>query len=130
MSDRIEVKIDEVLLVFSPLKMQQKLEMAAFTQTKKGIETVNNVEVLRTYLRHCLIELHGVEDMWGKPYKLERKSGVLTDNCIDEILGIGFIDKLAQAAMELIAKTPQDILDGNGEKIEGVTIEVKGGVKK
>lgn len=121
-TDRIPVKIGDVEFKISPLSFIQRQEIQA-----KIIEAENGVpmglmEAARLAVKYAVKDLTGVTDSEGAEYTLEFENGVLTDNCVDDLLNSDDSQRLQLLCTTLIQGVPKKLVDDKGNEIKGVVI--------
>lgn len=118
-SDKITCKIDGVTLKVSPLTFQQKAEISS-TYTMSAGEMVAD-HFKRTFLaiKYAVKEASGIELVDGSEYKVElSESGVLTDECVDDLLNLEIGPKLMQACANLINGVTSELNNIEGVKFD------------
>jgi len=116
-TDRIKVKIDEVVFTISPLSYKQKIEVQSlFTSGKQFEGSILSI-------RMAVKDIEGVEDAQGNAYKLKFENELISEDCIDDILNIENSMKLQLTCAELINGIPKEIIHPvTGERVEGIKI--------
>jgi hypothetical protein len=116
-TDRIKVKIDEVVFTISPLSYKQKIEVQSLLTSGKQFEG----SILS--IRMAVKDIEGVEDAQGNAYKLKFENELISEDCIDDILNIENSMKLQLTCAELINGIPKEIIHPvTGERVEGIKI--------
>lgn len=114
-SDRISLKIDDLVVKIAPLGVHQKamIQQAMLEgQAEKSVEKATKGILLA--LKFGLKDISGLEDADGNPYQLQFDEDGLTDDCIDDIMNIQQKDKLILACSTMANAIPTSF------KIEGV----------
>jgi hypothetical protein len=121
-SDRIKIKIDDVTVTVSPLSAHEKAEIQKemMAYLKGNIKSGQEGVILS--LKYAVKDIEGVLDLDDKPYALKFESGYLTNDCVDDLLNMEITSKLAQVCGTLANGIPKDIVDKDGNKLEGVEI--------
>lgn len=120
-SDKISVKIDDIVVKISPLSYEQKSDIQSLLISGNPLSVV---EAAKQSIRYAVKEVSGVEDADGSPYKLEFENGYLSDSCIDDLLNIDPDDKLSLVCTSLLQGIPKGFVDPQtGKPIEGISIE-------
>jgi hypothetical protein len=122
-TDRITVKVDDLTIKLSPLSLDQKNEIQTeFIQgrTLASPRHLTNGTVLA--LRYALKDLQGVVDADDKPYELSFEGGMVTDQCIEDLMNLEISDKLVAICATLANGVPREFTGPNGKKLEGVEI--------
>jgi hypothetical protein len=114
-TDRIKVKIDEVVFTISPLSYKQKIEVQSlFTSGKQFEGSILSI-------RMAVKDIEGVEDAQGNAYKLKFENELISEDCIDDILNIENSMKLQLTCAELINGIPKEIIHPiTGEVVKGI----------
>tara|TARA_Y100001936_G_C16091405_1_gene686522 strand:- start:6447 stop:6875 length:429 start_codon:yes stop_codon:yes gene_type:complete len=126
-TDRVKVEIDGINFKISPLTFQQKQELQGhMIKAVSGDMNEAMISVSKS-LKYCLKDMSGVfyidEDGQKREYKLSFEDGVLTDDCIDELLNMPFSSKLNSVCSAMLQGVPEKILDADGNEIEGIKIK-------
>jgi hypothetical protein len=119
-TDRIPVKMGEIKFWISPLKHEHRVHLSQFIKKVSG-EDVVDTSGMGLYVLKCAIkEVEGVSIHDGSAYELEfDANGILTDDCLEEVLRMTNTMTLLQVVGKLI----QEVKD---YQIEGVEIDLKG----
>ena len=124
MTDRINLKIDEVTFIIAPLSYQRKQELASCTKIVNGEEHFDLLKSQALYIKYSLKDVKGITDVDGKDYELQFEGDCLTDDCVSEILSLEQREKLNIASWQLLNGL-NDLKDPvTGDKLEGVELEV------
>lgn len=119
--DKISVKIDDITVKISPLTYEQK---AVIQSLLISGDPLSVVKAAKESIRYAVKEVSGVEDADGNPYELEFDNGVLSEDCIDDLLNIDPEDKLSLVCTSLLQGIPKGFIDPQtGKPIEGISIE-------
>lgn len=128
-TDRIKIDIAGVVFHLSPLTWDQKQDILNETRLKEGEQTNRN----STYksIKYAVKNIEGLELSDGSPYVIELKDGVLTDECVEDILNLELSPKLIMSCYAMVHGVPNEIRNPvTGETIEGVKIVQKDSKKK
>lgn len=126
-SDRIKVKIgtgdDAVTLSLSPLSQHEKLEVQSlmFESRLQG-KASSAVEGVAKAIKYAVKGMDGVIDSDEKPYELQFENGVLTDECVQDILNMELAGKIMFVCSALTSGVPSKFLDNKGEPLPDVEI--------
>jgi hypothetical protein len=120
-SDRIKLKIDDVVVTLAPLSFDQKTEAQDYMLRGRAKSDYKLMSKSIAYsIQQSVKDISGLENEDGTPYKLEFENGVLTDTCIDDLFNIELHKKLVMICTSLTQGIPQVFTDENGKPIEGV----------
>jgi hypothetical protein len=121
-TDRISVKIDDIVVKISPLTYDQKAEiqthMLGFTRGDIREATKGVVLALKYGLKH----ISGVENSDGASYELSFEDNMLTDECVTDLMNIPVGEKLTLICSALLAGVPEQFKDNKGNALAGVEI--------
>lgn len=133
-SDRIPVKIGDVVVKVSPLTYQQKIDISNCTKTVGGQEIFDATRSAFLAIKFCVKEVSGVVYADGSKFELEFEDGVLKDDTVDEIMNMEINANLIMVAMNLLNGVPEKPVNPEtGKPLKGVeflNVEVKTKVKK
>jgi len=121
-TDRIPVKIKGLELKLSPLSYSQKAELHSHIAV--GTASGDTGEILtasRKAVKYCVKEVSGLTDMEGNEYKLSFENGILTDDCVDELLNAEFNQELIGICAAMSNGVPEEFLDSTGKPMKGVS---------
>lgn len=120
-SDRITIAIDDIKLVVSPLTYETKCDIQANLLTG---DAMGIVKAAKLAIQHGVKDIKGVEHADGSEYELQFENGVLTEECIDDLLNIDQDSKLSFVCTKLLDGIPKEFIDPQtGKKMEGIKIE-------
>ena len=122
-SERIPLKIGELEFVISPLDFKQRKDVQAVVTNDEGSIVTDTIKAAELCIKYQIKEVKGLVNMDGSSYKLEFDNDVLTDNCVNDIMGLEIKEKLAQ----LFFKTMAQMKD---PEIKGVEITLPGSKRK
>jgi hypothetical protein len=121
LSDRIKIKIDDIIVTISPLSIHQKTEIQSAMwkgRTEKNFEEATKGVMLS--IKYAVKGISGLTDLSGQEYKLEFQDGVLSDQSLDDVFNLGLTDKLSMVCASLIKGIPSEF------NIEGVEFVSEG----
>lgn len=115
-TDKIKVKIDELVFELSPLSFLTKNKI----QTQ--VVTGNALEAAVTALKHGIKSVSGLKKRDGSDYKLSFENDVVSDASIDALMNIKSSQKLIAVVMNMISGMPEkQFVDQNGNPLDGVS---------
>jgi len=112
-TDRLTYKIDDITFKISPLSMDQKVELQEIYlqgQTEKDIK--KTMEGTVKVLQYALKDIKGVEDNEGNAFELEFDSGVVTRECVENLLNIEHATTLIQLCSSFVGGVPSQLPEG------------------
>lgn len=121
LTDRIKIKIDDIIVTISPLSIHQKTEIQSAMwkgRTEKNFEEATKGVMLS--IKYAVKGISGLTDLSGQEYKLEFQDGVLSDQSLDDVFNLGLTDKLSMVCASLIKGIPSEF------NIEGVEFVSEG----
>lgn len=129
-SDRIKVKIGDMVVTVSPLSYFQKLDVYSESgEMKDDMSTTEKNRIIAKSsimaMRHAIKEVSGIEPDDGREFKLQFKDDMLTNECAEALLMIQMPSEL-MAVCSSVANNMTGINDIAGVKI----IDQKKKVKK
>lgn len=125
-SDRIKVKVGDLIAIIGPLTRHQKQEVqTAFMQGKMADGTA-------LAIKYGLKSIEGLETVDGDEYKIKSDKGGLNDSTIDDLFNIPEFNLLSAACISKVNSFDTDFKNKEtGEEIDGVSfIEVVSPAKK
>jgi len=127
-SDKISLKIGELVFKISPLTQLQKTEVNEYLVSGNLKETMKGTTLLLSY---ALKDIDGVTNDDGTKYVLDKNSeGNLEDHIVDDILNTPFAGEITMVAYNLLNGVPEEFIDPEtGKKLEGVDFVKSGEVK-
>lgn len=130
-TDRISVKIDDVMFKVAPLSIDQKLEIqqAMLNGRVKG-DLKEATRGLILSLKCSIKSVEGIVDGDGNPYQLKFENDLLSDESIDDLLNLQLTKKLTMVCATLANGIPDEFTDESGVKLEGVEIVREGNPSK
>lgn len=126
-SDKIKVKIDDIVLTVSPLSQHQKNEI----QSRLVSGNMNSVMEGAALALKCAIKgVSGIQDVEGNDYQLSFEDNHLSDECLDDLMNLEVQDKISSVCLGLIGGIPKEFINAEtGEVLPGVKI-IKAGEEK
>lgn len=123
LTDRVHIKIGEVVVAISPLSFKQKMEIQAEMIKFESEKDVNALmEGSFKALKYAVKGVEGLTGSKGK-YELSFEDGVLADNCVEELMNIEIGQTLTSICIGLINGVPREIINPMTKKpLEGVKI--------
>jgi len=122
--DRIKIAIDDIVVSITPLTYAQKKEIQ--TMLIKGREPGNEnlyIDASHDAIKYAIKDVKGFTNTSGEEYKLEFQDGILSDECIDDLLNTEVSARLTAICLDLVNGIPSDLVDPVTLKpMEGVSI--------
>jgi hypothetical protein len=123
LTDRIPLKIAELTFWVSPLSYEQKSNLLECKKMEGGKEVIDGGRRARLAIKYALKRVDGLMGSDGKPYEVVMDGSALSDESVDEILGLECVIPLVRACVSL--------MNGVSEReIEGVQFDLKGVVSE
>jgi hypothetical protein len=122
-SDRIVVKINDVVVKLAPLTLDQKTEIqsAMFKGMKGDLEAAT--QGVKLAIKYSVKAINGVVDSDNADYRLEFDSaGELADSSINDLLNMEISDTLAVVCASMTKGVPKDFKDQKGNPLDGVEV--------
>lgn len=127
-TDKISVRIDDIVVKISPLSYDQKTDIQMLLVSGDPLSVV---KAAKESIKFAVKEISGVEDSDGNVYELEFEDGALSNACLDDLLNIDPEDKLSLVCTSLLQGIPKGFNDPQtGKPIEGISIERPSSRKK
>jgi hypothetical protein len=96
LKDRIDIELSGGLVVtISPLSVAQKAEVAALAMKGQALDAAQKA------IKYAVKDITGVEDEDGA-YKLQLENGVLTDECVEDLMNMDGGDTLQALCIGLL----------------------------
>ena len=117
-TDRIKVKIDDVVITLAPMSIDQKIQVQELTiqgQVKRDLRA--STKAIALAMKFSIKAVDGIEDSEGNPYKLQFEGEELSDECVNDLYELNFLPKMAVVCSTLAGGVPE-----NFETLEGVEI--------
>lgn len=121
-TDRIPVKVDGIKIYLSPLSHEQKAEVQSHMIgfAKGDVKAASRGVVLS--LKYSIKGIEGLKTADGEAYSLEFENGVLTDDCVSDLLNADFNEKLAVMCSSLLHGVPREFTGNDGHPLPGVEL--------
>ncbi len=122
-SDRVTIRVGEVVLKVSPLSLAEKAEISQLLVNGRVKGVIQ--DLLRGTLlavKYSVKSVEGFQDGDKKPYQLTFDGEYLSDECAEELLNTELNSKLNVICGSLISKIPDVFTDAEGNKLEGVEV--------
>ena len=122
-SDRIEIKIEDLVLKIAPLSFSAKMEINEVLSGTKNDDLHASMKAAKLAMMHSIKEIKGIECFDGEEYSLEFDGDKLSEECIDDLLNLEACPKLMGVCSSLLAGVSEKIVDPvTGEEMEGVEV--------
>lgn len=115
-TDKIPVKVHDLTFDISPLTSQQKEEIQNEFLSKRVVNAT------KLAIKYAVKGIKGATLVDGSPYGLSFESGTLTDECVDELLNMGYSTEISLVCSQLVAGIPDKIVDDQGKPVKGIKI--------
>lgn len=118
-TDRIAVKIDDVVVKLAPLTLDHKIQVQqAMLNGHQKSDLKEATRGISLAIKYSLKGIEGVEDSDGNPYKLEfDDESNLSDSCVDDLMNVEFMEKLALVCSSMAKGVPN-----NFDQLKGVEL--------
>jgi hypothetical protein len=125
LKDRINVKIDEITVVISPLSYRQKAEVQSIIARYSVSKDSNDlIDGSFKALKYAVKDIKGAKNKDKSDYQIKLENGIAEDNSIEELLNSSISNKLTSVALSLLNGIPKEIINPmTGLPLEGVEIE-------
>lgn len=122
-SDRIKIKIDDITLTVSPLSTHEKNEIQALMVSGQSRGDVSKITAgIQLAMKYGIKGISGVTDINDNDYQLDFIDGMLSDECVDDLLNMDLSKSIINVCSNLIAGFSSKMVDENGDKLEGVEV--------
>lgn len=123
-TDRIAVKIDDIVVKLAPLSLDQKTEIQqAMIHGKVKGDLKELTKGIALSIRYAVKSIEGVQDSDGNPYKVEVDSnGDLTKECVDDLMNLELTAKLSMVCASMVNGIPSEFKDNDGIPMSGVEV--------
>jgi hypothetical protein len=122
-SDRVTIKIDDVLIKVAPLSLDQKAEVQQAMLLGKSKGNIREAtRAMSLAVKYGVKSMEGLVDSDNKPYELQFDGENLSDECVEDLFNLEITDKLVMVCINLVNKVPNDFTDAQGNKLEGVEL--------
>lgn len=125
-SDRIALKLGDIVLKVSPLTALQKANLMSLTKMSAGREVADTSMMAIMTIKYCVKEIHGVKATFadGTEFSLSYDpDGTLSEESLTAVMQILDNGTLTQIAAQLLTSGVQGI------KVPGVEVESGQGVE-
>lgn len=113
LTDKIAYKLGEELKVkVSPLSLEAKAEIHSHMLKGSKGDVKELMQGSISVIRHGLKEVEGLTDSSGQPYKLEFENGMLTQQCVEDLLNMEQSTALVQLCSAFVAGIPKQLPEG------------------
>jgi hypothetical protein len=122
-TDRIKVKIDDIVVTIAPLSIDQKTEVQTIMgrgHLKAEVGLLTKAVCLA--MKYGIKDIEGLQTEDGTPYKLEFENDTVKDACLDDLFNLEMHEKLVLICSTLINSIPKQFTDRDGKPLEGVEI--------
>lgn len=124
-SDKIPVKIGDIVVTISPLSRGQKQEILSLSKNSSGILEENAFDMSALALKYSVKNIKGLKNLDGSDYNLKLdESGFVSDESIDDLFNIEENIKLIQV-MGALTQGFNRISLISGVEIQGDSVEKK-----
>lgn len=124
-SDRIKVKIFDMVVTIAPLKYEDKLEIQTILAGAEKPKEIFEGTLLA--MRCAIKDIKGLELEDGSEFELEFENNMLTESCAKELLNIEASGELMASCNAFVSGIPKEI---NINGVEIVNPMSKGKKKK
>lgn len=128
-TDRIKLTIEDAVFYLAPLTYDQRAEVGAQYRREGGTEVKDYQDMIKIgklYLKYALKDVEGIETLEGEKYKLKFENNLLSDESVNDLMNIPVSKTLNDIAQTMFVQIPNEILDSEGNKLDGVEIEFIG----
>lgn len=120
-TDRIKVKIGEIVVTIAPLSLHDKTEATKLIASGTSRKDYGVTHEGLIYLLKCALkDVSGFETSDNQPYKLQFEDGKVTDDCISDLFNHEVHEKLVMLCTSLVRGISNKLVDHEGKEIEGV----------
>ena len=109
-SDRIPVKIDDVEFKISPLTFEQKSIISSCVKTVAGETVYDGSRAAFLGVKYAVKEVKGITH-GEEEFELEFDDGVLSDECVNDLLNLELNEKIIITCTNLLCGIPDKIID-------------------
>ena len=128
-TDRIEVEIGGIKFLLSPLTWDQKQDILNDVKLSEG--KPNNRNSTYKSLKYAVKGVEGVTLSDGSPYVVNLENGLISDECVEDLLNLEVAPQLIMTSYSFVQGVPSKIVNPvTGEAIDGVEIVLKDTKKK
>lgn len=102
-TDRIPVRLGDVVLYIAPLTHGQKIALNSATTIRSGKEIIDGIKMAFLAIKYAVKGQEGIVDSLGNKYELQfTANGELEDACVDDLMGLDHAEDLAVICVKLI----------------------------
>lgn len=118
-SDKIKVKVDDLIITLSPLTYHQKSMVQAQILEKGEFGAMDST---RLAVKYALKDIEGIENMDGSKYELEIDEGIVSDETIDDLFNLEQSTKMSLVCISLLNGIPKEFVNPQtNEPLDGVS---------
>ena len=116
LSDRINLKVDDLEIVIGPLSIHQKASVEEVNASSGLIKA--SIEAMK----YAIKDIKGLQDSEGNDYELQREEdGSLAEETLNDLFNLENSYKLIAISLNLLNNVPDEFIDVNtGRPLEGV----------
>jgi hypothetical protein len=122
-TDRIAVRIDDIIVKLAPLTVDQKTEIQMLMSKgaiNRDVKAMSDAIALA--VQYGVKGVEGLQDSDGNEYKLEFDGDRLKQSCVDDLLNLELKEKLTLVCSSMVNGVPTQFTDEEKKAIEGVEI--------
>ena len=124
-TDKLPVKIGDIIFQISPLTFAQRAEIQAdLTKAAKG-DLSKATDASYKAIKYAVKSVENLTNIDGTPYQVTLENKILTDECVNDLLNLEEYMKLSAVTTNLINGVPEKICDAEGKVIEGIELLYK-----
>jgi hypothetical protein len=128
-TDRIRVEIGGITFLLSPLSWDQKQDILNEVKLIEG--KPNNRNSTYKSLKYAVKGIEGVKLADGSPYVINLENGLISDECVEDLLNLEIAPKLIMTSYSFVHGVPSKIVNPvTGEAVDGVEIVLNAPKKK
>lgn len=126
-TDKIKIRVgsvdDSIVLHVSPLSQHEKSEIQSLMLDSKNKDSAKHAMLgITKTLRYSIKQIDGLKDSDGYDYALEFKDGMLTEDCVNDIMNLELSPQIMFVCSNLVNNIPKQFLDDNGKPLPDVEI--------
>jgi hypothetical protein len=126
-TDRIKVKIDDIIVTLAPLTFRQKQEgQSMIISGQKNGEDHAITKAVIQLIKWSLKGIAGLVDGDGNAYQLKMHNDEVSDESIDDLLNIEMYPKLMTVCTAMSVAVPSQFIGPDGKPLEGVELVTSG----
>lgn len=123
-TDRVKVKIDNLVFEISPLSYERKCEIQSLLIQGNADSLMAGTKLA---VQYGVKSVKGLKNIDGSEYSIELEDNKLSDSCIDDLLNLDQNTKITSVCGALLEGIPKQIIDpSTGEPMKGVRIDAGG----